>query len=164
MAERGAPKTKRSAGVLAHRRRGAGLEVLLVHPGGPFWRSKDGGAWSIPKGEIDATEDPEAAALREFTEELGPAASIGALRPLGEIRQKGGKRVVAFAGEGDFDPTALASNTFEMEWPPRSGRMQSFPEVDRADWFDVGKAREKILSAQAELIDRLESILSGKAT
>jgi predicted NUDIX family NTP pyrophosphohydrolase len=110
-----------SAGILAYRKGARGLEVLLVHPGGPFWRNKDAGAWSIPKGEIDAADAPEQVARREFAEELGPSASIGPLRPLGEIRQRGGKRVIAFAGEGHFDPAALISNTFDIEWPPRTG-------------------------------------------
>ena len=110
-----------SAGVLAYRKGARGLEVLLVHPGGPFWRKKDDGAWSIPKGEIDTAEDPEQAARREFAEELGTSASIGRLRALGEVRQPGGKRVIAFAGEGHFDPAALASNTFDIEWPPAVG-------------------------------------------
>jgi predicted NUDIX family NTP pyrophosphohydrolase len=144
-----------SAGILAYRRGKLGLEVLLVHPGGPLWRKKDDGAWSIPKGEIDASEDPEQAAHREFAEELGPTASIGPLQALGEIRQRGGKRVIAFCGEGDFDPTMLASNTFEIEWPPRSGRRQAFPEVDRAEWFDLETAKTKVLSGQIDLIDRL---------
>jgi predicted NUDIX family NTP pyrophosphohydrolase len=143
-----------SAGILAYRKGASGLEVLLVHPGGPFWHKKDNGAWSIPKGEMDAADDPEQAARREFAEELGPRASIGRLQALGEVRQRGGKRVIAFAGEGDFDPAALDSNTFDIEWPPRSGRRQSFPEVDRAQWFDVDSARPKILSAQVELLDR----------
>jgi predicted NUDIX family NTP pyrophosphohydrolase len=134
--------------------------VLLVHPGGPFWRNKDDGSWSIPKGEVDATEDLEQAARREFTEELGPSASIGPLLPLGEIVQRGGKHVTAFAGEGSFDPAKLASNTFEIEWPPRSGRMQSFSEVDRAVWFDLEAAKMKILSGQLELLDRLSASLS----
>lgn len=129
--------------------------MLLVHPGGPFWRSKDDGAWSISKGEIAPEEDPETAALREFAEELGEAASIGPLKPLGEIRQRGGKRVIAFAAEGQFDPAALDSNKFEIEWPPKSGSRQAFPEVDRAEWFDVDIARKKLLSAQVELLDRL---------
>ena len=163
MAVRATPRAKLSAGVLAYRRRGPGLEVLLVHPGGPFWRHKDEGAWSIPKGEIDHAEDPETAARREFAEELGPAASIGPLRPLGEIRQRGGKRVIAFCGEGDFDPATLRSNNFELEWPPRGGRRRSFPEVDRAEWFDLKNARTKILSAQAKLIDRLSSLSDGAA-
>jgi len=144
-----------SAGILAYRKSARGLEVLLVHPGGPFWRNKDDGAWSIPKGEINAAEDPEQAARREFAEELGIGASIGRLQALGEIRQRGGKRVIAFAGEGHFDPAALASNMFDIEWPPRSGRRQNFPEVDRAEWFDIEFARTKILSGQMELLDRL---------
>ena len=144
-----------SAGILAYRNGARGLEVLLVHPGGPFWRKKDDGAWSIPKGEIDTAEDPEQAARREFAEELGTSASIGRLQALGEVRQRGGKRVIAFAGEGHFDPAALASNTFDIEWPPRSGRRQNFPEVDRAEWFDIEFARTKILSGQMELLDRL---------
>jgi predicted NUDIX family NTP pyrophosphohydrolase len=147
-----------SAGILAYRKGDGGLEVLLVHPGGPFWRNKDGGAWSIPKGEIDAAEDPEQAARREFAEELGSSASIGPLQALGEVRQRGGKRVIAFAGEGHFDTAALASNTFDIEWPPRSGRRQTFPEVDRAEWFGIEFARTKILSGQMELLDRLLAI------
>ena len=147
-----------SAGILAYRKGAGGLEVLLVHPGGPFWRKKDAGAWSIPKGEMDGADVPEQVARREFAEELGPSASIGPLRPLGEIRQRGGKRVIAFAGEGHFDPAALISNTFDIEWPPRTGRRQSFPEVDRAEWFDIDSARTKMLSAQVELLDRLSAI------
>jgi predicted NUDIX family NTP pyrophosphohydrolase len=153
-----------SAGILAYRAGVGGLEVLLVHPGGPFWRKKDNGAWSIPKGEIDDGDDAEQAARREFAEELGPSARLGSLHALGEIRQRGGKRVIAFAGEGDFDPAALASNTFEVEWPPRSGRRQSFPEVDRAEWFDLDSARPKMLSAQAELLDRLLAIAAISGT
>ena len=152
-----------SAGILAYRKGARGLEVLLVHPGGPFWRKKDDGAWSIPKGEIDAADAPEQVARREFAEELGPGASIGRLQKLGEIRQQGGKRVIAFASEGHFDPAALISNTFDIEWPPRSGRRQSFPEVDRADWFDIDFARTKILSGQLELLDRLLAIAAGSA-
>jgi predicted NUDIX family NTP pyrophosphohydrolase len=150
--------TKLSAGILAYRHARYGLEVLLVHPGGPFWRNKDDGAWSIPKGEIDQAEDPEQAARREFAEELGPAASIGPLQPLGEIRQRGGKRVIAFSGKGAFDAAKLSSNTFEMQWPPRSGRLQSFPEVDRAEWFDIETAKLKVLSGQVDLIDRLAKL------
>jgi predicted NUDIX family NTP pyrophosphohydrolase len=145
-----------SAGVLAYRRGKRGLEVLLVHPGGPYWRNKDDGAWSIPKGEIGASEDPEQTARREFAEELGPAASITSLQALGEIRQRGGKRVIAFYGEADFETASLSSNSFEIEWPPKSGRRQAFPEVDRAEWLDLETARSKILSGQIELIDRLE--------
>jgi predicted NUDIX family NTP pyrophosphohydrolase len=147
---------KLSAGILAWRRRNHGLEVLLVHPGGPYWRNKDAGAWSIPKGEIEPSEDPEQAARREFSEELGPSASIGRLQALGEIRQRGGKRVIAFCAEADFDTASLSSNRFEIEWPPRSGALKTFPEVDRACWFDLEVARTKILSGQVELIDRLE--------
>jgi predicted NUDIX family NTP pyrophosphohydrolase len=147
--------TKKSAGILAYRRNTRGLEVLLAHPGGPFWRNKDEGAWSIPKGELDPSEDPEQAARREFAEELGPGATILELTPLGEIRQRGGKRVIAFAGEGDFDMAALESNTFEIEWPPRSGRRQQFPEIDRAQWFDLEAARGKLISGQVEFLDRL---------
>jgi predicted NUDIX family NTP pyrophosphohydrolase len=147
-----------SAGILAYRKGARELEVLLVHPGGPFWSKKDSGAWSIPKGEMDAADDPEQVARREFAEELGLGASIGRLRALGEIRQPAGKRVIAFTGEGDFDPATLASNTFEIEWPPRSGRRQSFPEVDRAAWFNIESARSKMLAAQVELLDRLLAI------
>jgi predicted NUDIX family NTP pyrophosphohydrolase len=154
-AKRASPRSNLSAGILPYRCGRHGLEVLLVHPGGPFWRNKDDGAWSIPKGEIDAAEDPEQAARREFAEELGPSAAIGALRALGEIRQRGGKRVIAFTGEADFDPASLSCNAFEIEWPPRSGRLQAFPEVDRAEWFDIETAKTKILSGQMELIDRL---------
>jgi predicted NUDIX family NTP pyrophosphohydrolase len=152
-----------SAGILAYRKRAGRLEVLLVHPGGPYWRNKDNGAWSIPKGEIDATDDPEQTARREFAEELGPAASIGPLTAVGEVRQRGGKRVIAFVGEGEFDPAALVSNTFEIEWPPRSGRRQIFPEVDRAEWFEIEFARTKLIAAQAELLDRLLAIAQSTA-
>src|SRR3954465_11126834 len=147
-----------SAGILSYRKGARGLEVLLVHPGGPVWRNKGGGAWSIPKGEIDAADAPEQVGRREFSEELGPSASIGPLRALGEVRQRGGRRVIAFAGEGLFEPAALTSNTFDIEWPPRSGRQQSFPEVDRAEWFDIEFARTKMLSAQVELLVRLLAI------
>jgi predicted NUDIX family NTP pyrophosphohydrolase len=143
-----------SAGILMYRQNGRGLEVLLVHPGGPFWQNKDEGAWSIPKGEMDEGEDAAAAARREFLEETGCTLS-GALEPLGDIRQRGGKRVTAFAVEGDLDVDAIKSNTFEIEWPPKSGRMQSFPEIDRAAWFDLPAAHEKILQSQRQLLDRL---------
>ena len=148
----------RSAGVLAFRRTSSRIEVLLVHPGGPFWRNKDAGAWSIPKGEFGADEDAEAVARREFAEELGSELSAP-LVPLGEIKQRGGKRVEAFAGEIDLDADAITSNTFELEWPPRSGRMQRFAEVDRAAWFDLAEARARINPAQATLLDRLEQML-----
>jgi predicted NUDIX family NTP pyrophosphohydrolase len=144
-----------SAGILMYRRRGKAIEVLLVHPGGPFWRKKDAGAWSIPKGEIEPDEDPADVAQREFREELGSSAGQP-LRSLGEIRQRGGKIVIAFAVEGNLDAEAISSNTFEMEWPPRSGRRQRFPEVDRAEWFDLKRARVKILVSQQPLLDRLD--------
>ena len=132
---------KRSAGILLYRRQPGGIELLLVHPGGPFWARKGVGAWSIPKGEYAGDEDPLAVAQREFAEEIG-APARGKFRPLGEVVQAGGKRVSAWAVEGDFDPAALVSNTFETEWPPRSGRKRSFPEVDRAAWFSPAEARE----------------------
>ena len=143
---------KRSAGVLL--RRPADGRVLIVHPGGPFWTNKDAGAWSIPKGEHDDHEDPEACARREFQEELGVEAPSD-LTDLGTVRQKNRKQVRAFYGEGDVDVEEIVSNTFEMEWPPRSGRMQAFPEIDRAEWFDVETARGKLNPAQAEFLDRL---------
>lgn len=146
--------SRRSAGILLYQHASDGLRVLLAHPGGPFWRTRDAGAWTIPKGEIDADESAEDAARREFREELGSDA-IGPLRPLGEIVQKGGKHVIAFALEGEFDAAALHSNTFEIEWPPRSGRLQTFPEIDRVEWMTLDVAREKILPAQAVLLARL---------
>jgi predicted NUDIX family NTP pyrophosphohydrolase len=148
---------KESAGILLFRG-GAVPEVLLVHPGGPFWAKKDLGAWSIPKGGSVEREDPRACALRELAEELGPAAPTIALEDLielGSIRQKGGKVVHAWAAEAEFDPATLDSNRFELEWPPRSGERREFPEVDRAEWFAPEEARRRILPAQAELIDRL---------
>lgn len=151
---------KRSAGILMWKRDG-GLRVLLVHPGGPFWAKKDSGAWTIPKGEYLENENPLAAARREFAEELGVDLR-GDFLPLGQIRQKGGKQVVCFAIEGDFDVAAVVSNTFEMEWPPRSGRRRSFPEVDRAAWFTPEEARAKILPAQHELVERLLKHVSGE--
>ncbi len=144
-----------SAGILLHRRTSAGPEVLLVHPGGPFWVRKDLGAWSIPKGELDDGEDPRACALREFAEETGTHLPAGALTELGSVKLKSGKLVVAYAVEGDLDPATISSNTFELEWPPRSGRTRTFPEVDRAGWFGLEEAREKLNPAQAELLDRL---------
>jgi predicted NUDIX family NTP pyrophosphohydrolase len=148
---------RRSAGILLHRRSADGVEVLLVHPGGPFWAKKDLGAWSLPKGEHDDAEDPQACALREFAEELGSAPPAGALTDLGSVRQKSGKVVRAWALEGDFDPAGFHSNTFELEWPPRSGRRREFPEVDRAEWFPLAEARERINPAQAEFLDRLRT-------
>jgi predicted NUDIX family NTP pyrophosphohydrolase len=153
---------KRSAGLLLYRRGDAGVAVLLVHPGGPFWAKKDLGAWSIPKGEYVEDEEPLAAAQREFAEETG-AQPRGDYVPLGEVKQPGGKHVTAWAVEGDFDPATLVSSSFEMEWPPRSGRKRSFPEVDRAGWFSPDEARQKILSGQRPFIDRLEQLLSGRA-
>jgi predicted NUDIX family NTP pyrophosphohydrolase len=129
--------------------------VLLVHPGGPFWAKKDAGAWSIPKGEYDDGEDPRACAAREFEEELGSPLPAGALEELGTVKLRSGKQIVAFALAGDLDADAIHSNTFTLEWPPRSGRMQEFPEVDRAGWFGLDAAREKLNPAQAELLDRL---------
>ena len=153
---------RRSAGILLHRRGADGREVLLVHPGGPFWARRDDGAWSIPKGEYADDEDPVAAARREFEEELGSALPAETeLRELGEVRQKNGKRVVAWAAEGDLDASTARSNTFEIEWPPRSGRRQVFPEIDRAEWFTLARAREKLLPAQAAFLDRLEEEGAG---
>jgi predicted NUDIX family NTP pyrophosphohydrolase len=148
---------RHSAGILLFRIDGNAPEVLLAHPGGPFWAKKDLGAWSIPKGEYEEGEDPRDCALRELGEELGSPSTIDpdALIDLGEVRQKGGKLVIAWAAEGDFDPTSLRSNTFTMEWPPRSGREREFPEVDRAEWFAPAEAKRKINPAQAEFVDLL---------
>jgi predicted NUDIX family NTP pyrophosphohydrolase len=144
-----------SAGILLYRERSRGLEVLLVHPGGPFWARKDLGAWSVPKGEYGPGEDELAAARREFEEELGSPAPPGEPLELGEIRQRSGKRVRAWALAGDLDEAAITSNTLEIEWPPRSGRRIEIPEVDRAEWFELELAREKINPAQEALLDRL---------
>jgi len=152
-----------SAGILLYRRRGDRLEVLLVHPGGPFWARRDQGAWSIPKGEYAAGEDPVAAARREFAEELGAEPPEGPVEDLDEVRQKAGKRVHAWALEGDLDAAAIESNTFELEWPPRSGRMIEVPEVDRAEWFTLERAREKINPAQTEFLDRLARTAGASA-
>ena len=149
---------KTSAGILMYRRRGEWLEVFLVHPGGPFWARKDSFAWSIPKGEFDPAEDTLAAAIREFREETGFTLE-GDFRALAPVRQAGGKVVHAFALEGDCDPGAIRSNSFELEWPPRSGRRQSFPEVDRAAWFALDEARRKIHKGQIELLDELQAML-----
>ena len=153
---------KLSAGLLLYRRTSGHVEVLLVHPGGPFWAKKDEGAWSIPKGEYEPGEDPFEVAIREFEEELGiapPAAD--ATMPLGEVRQPSGKRVTAWALEGDVAVDEIHSNTFPMEWPPRSGRMQEIPEVDRAGWFDLDTARRKLLKGQVAFLDRLADLLEG---
>lgn len=148
----------RSAGILLWRRLGGAIEVLLAHFGGPQWARRDAGAWGIVKGLVAPGEDAEACARREFEEELGMAAE-GALLPLGAIRQKGGKWVEAFALEGDIDASAIVSNRFEIEWPPHSGRTASFPEVDRAAWFGLGEAREKMLESQRPLLDRLAALI-----
>jgi predicted NUDIX family NTP pyrophosphohydrolase len=153
---------KNSAGILLYRLRPNGLQVLLVHPGGPFWASKDSGAWSIPKGEVDPGRDPLVAAEREFAEELGTPPPRGARLDLGEIIQRGGKRVRAFGVEGDLDPAKATSNQFEMEWPPRSGRRQSFPEVDRAAWFTVVDALDKVVAGQQALVERLAVAIAGQ--
>jgi predicted NUDIX family NTP pyrophosphohydrolase len=152
------PKT--AAGLLLYRRGPSGVEVLLAHPGGPFWARKDLGAWTIPKGEIDPGEDPASAARREFREEIGLDV-MGPLEPLGQIKQPGGKVVRIWTAEGDFDPAQLASNTFEMEWPKGSGRMRTFPEVDRASWFDLAEARRRILPGQAPFLDALVAALGN---
>ncbi len=146
-----------SAGILLFRPAEDAVEVLLVHPGGPFWAKKDEGAWSIPKGEAGDGEEPLACALRELEEELGARFSLPPeeLIELGSVRQKGGKVVHCWAAQGDFDPAGLRSNTFTLEWPPRSGAEREFPEVDRAEWFGLERAREKINPAQAEFLDRL---------
>jgi predicted NUDIX family NTP pyrophosphohydrolase len=148
---------KRSAGVLLHRRTPA-LQVLLVHPGGPYWQRKDRGAWQIPKGEIEPGEDPEAAARRETEEELGIVLT-GELHPLGELRQAGGKWVTAFTIEQDLDPATIRSNAFEIEWPPRSGTLRSFPEVSAARWLEVEEARQIMLASQRPLLDRLIALV-----
>ena len=149
-----------SAGILAFRRRPDGLEVLLAHPGGPFWRAKDAGAWSIPKGEIDPKEEPLAAAVREFQEETD-CVLAGDFLPLGEVKQAAGKVVIAFAVEADIDAGAIRSNSFAMEWPPKSGQMREFPEIDRAAWFDLATARAKINPTQAAFLERLEKVLTA---
>ncbi|MBJ7288768.1 NUDIX domain-containing protein [Williamsia sp.] len=146
---------RRSAGVLLFRRTSGVVEVVLAHPGGPFWAKKDAGAWSIPKGEYEPDEPALDAARREFAEELGMSVPDGTVIDLGEITQKGGKIVTAFAVEADLDVSGAVSNTFEMAWPPRSGVLQSFPEVDRVEWFPLDVAREKILAAQQPFLDRL---------
>lgn len=154
-----APMSKRSAGILLFRVVEGEPRVLLVHPGGPFWKNKDAGAWSLPKGEHDPDEDAQAAAVREFAEETGTELSGRDLLPLGEVKQRNGKVVTAWAVEGDVDVTSVRSNEFEVEWPPRSGRRQSFPEVDRAEWFDPATARAKLNPAQAAFVDRLLDLL-----
>ncbi|SHN47878.1 NUDIX domain-containing protein [Cryptosporangium aurantiacum] len=153
---------RRSAGLLMFRTSDDGLEVLLGHMGGPFWARKDAGAWSVPKGEYADDETPEAAARREFAEELGLPAPDGPLVPLGEVKQSGGKTVTVWAVEGDLSPEDVVPGTFTLEWPPKSGQMREFPEVDRVAWFDLDTAREKLVTAQRTFLDRLaESLPSG---
>jgi predicted NUDIX family NTP pyrophosphohydrolase len=154
------PKTRKSAGLLLHRLRGGALEVLLVHPGGPYWARKDAGAWTIPKGEFEDGEEPLAAARREFHEETGfdPQGEMTPLRPL---RQPGGKVIHAWAVEGDADAAAMRSNMFSMEWPPKSGRLQEFPEVDRAAWMPLDEARAKIIAGQLPFLEELATRLAG---
>jgi predicted NUDIX family NTP pyrophosphohydrolase len=154
-------RPKRSAGLLLHRRREGAPEVLLVHPGGPLWSGRDAGAWSIPKGEYEPSEDALAAARREFAEELGKAPPEGAAQELGEVRQRSGKLVRAWALPGDVDVEEVVSNTFELEWPPRSGRLIEVPEVDRAGWFTIAVAREKINPAQVPLLERLLELVAA---
>jgi predicted NUDIX family NTP pyrophosphohydrolase len=151
---------RRSAGIALYRLSGPEPEVLLVHPGGPVWARRDAGAWSIPKGEYSEDEDPHDAARREFREELGAPAPDGELIDLGEARQRSGKLVRAWALAGDFDASTVHSNTFPMEWPPRSGRTREFPEVDRAEWFTLEQARERINPGQIPLLERLERALA----
>lgn len=156
--------TRRSAGILLWRRTASGgVEVLLGHMGGPFWARKDAGAWSVLKGEHDDAEPSLAAAVREFTEELGlplPLA-VEQLVGLGEVRQSGGKRVEVWAGEGDLDPSAVTPGTFTLEWPPRSGRLAEFPEIDRVGWFGLGDAKERIVAGQRPFLDRLAEYLEA---
>jgi predicted NUDIX family NTP pyrophosphohydrolase len=151
---------KHSAGILLFRRSQGEIEVLLVHPGGPFWAKKEAGAWSIPKGEYVAGEDPLSAAKREFEEETG-ARVDGQFLALGEVKQSGGKRVAAWALAGDLDPTKIRSNTFQMEWPPRSGNLCEFPEVDRAAWFSIESARAKLLKGQLDFLIRLLNVIAS---
>jgi predicted NUDIX family NTP pyrophosphohydrolase len=150
--------TRRSAGLLPYRTREGRIEVLLVHPGGPLWARKDEGAWMISKGEFNDQEDPLAAARREFTEETGFVAE-GDFIPLDLVTQKGGKTVFAWAIRFDCDVALVKSNTFEMEWPPKSGRMREFPEIDRAEWFDIDQARTKLLESNLPFLDRLQAVL-----
>lgn len=153
---------KRSAGILLYRRTQAELEVLLVHPGGPFWSKKDDGAWFIPKGELEADEEPLAAALREFREELGCEVPAGARSPLGTVKNKSSKTISVWAVEGDIDLEHFKSNTFVMEWPPRSGQQREYPEVDRARFFTLSAAKLKLHSAELPLLDRLSLLLTGR--
>jgi predicted NUDIX family NTP pyrophosphohydrolase len=153
---------KRSAGIVLYRDRTGACEVLLVHPGGPFWEKKDLGAWSIPKGEYEEGEDARGCALREFEEELGVSPPTDEPTDLGSTKQAGGKIVSGWAAEGDLDPTGVRSNTFTLEWPPRSGVIREFPEVDRAQWFTLAEARRRINPAQVVFLERLREMLEGK--
>jgi predicted NUDIX family NTP pyrophosphohydrolase len=153
--------SRTSAGILLWRARQGRLEVLLGHPGGPFFAHKDADNWTVPKGEVEPGEELQAVARREFTEETGHVLADAPLVELGEIRQKGGKVVVAWATEGDLDAAAATSNTFEMQWPPGSGRMQEYPELDRVEWFDLPTARVKIKAAQVPFLDRLDASLGS---
>jgi len=150
---------KRSAGILLFRQSSAGLQVFIGHMGGPFWVRKDAGGWSIPKGEYLADEEPEAAARREFVEELGLPVPSGELRDLGEVRQSGGKTVRVWALNGDLNPADVVPGTFSLEWPPRSGRFQDFPEIDRAGWFGLAEAHEKLVKGQRVFLDRLAELM-----
>lgn len=152
---------KRSAGILLYRSNDKGLEVLLAHPGGPFYTKRDLGVWSIPKGEFNETENPEEAAIREFKEELGAEIS-GEMVELSPVIQKSGKEVIAWAVKGEFKPESLISNTFPMEWPPKSGKFQEFPEVDKVEWFDIETAKEKIIPGQVPLLAELVTVLHNK--
>ncbi|HEX2847235.1 MAG TPA: NUDIX domain-containing protein [Chitinophagaceae bacterium] len=152
---------KQSAGILLYRFRGKDMEVFLVHPGGPFWKNKDAGTWSIPKGEYEETEDPLTAAVREFKEETGHTIK-GSFLPLTSIKQKSGKWVQAWALEGELDETKVQSNFFEIEWPPGSGKQQAFPEVDKAAWFNLQEAKEKLNPAQVSLLNELEDLLQER--
>jgi len=154
-------RSMRSAGILVFRRVGGDVEVLLGHMGGPFWDRRDAGAWSLPKGEYDDSERPEAAARREFEEELGLPVPAGDLAELGAVKQAGGKVVTAFAIEGDIDPSLVTPGTFTMEWPRGSGQIQVFPEIDRVAWFDLERARKSIVTGQREFLDRLVERLSA---
>ena len=156
--DRRMPRT--SAGLLLYRRRDSGVEVLIGHMGGPFWARKDDAAWSVPKGEYDPGEEPFAVALREFEEELGSPVPADDFLPLGAVKQAGGKVLTVWAAEGDLDAAAALSNTFPLEWPPRSGRMQEFPEIDRAAWVTVDEARTKLVRGQVPLLDRLLAALA----
>jgi predicted NUDIX family NTP pyrophosphohydrolase len=153
---------KRSAGILVYRYHQTQLQVLLVHPGGPLYTKKDAGVWSVPKGEYDESEDPLTVATREFHEETGNTLHGADYMELGEVKLKSGKIITAWAVEGDFERSFIHSNTFEMEWPPKSGKKQTFPEVDNACWFFTSEAEEKILPAQLPLIERLVNLLDAR--